>query len=223
MLNRSRRAPGSVKYDLEVEIVSDWPQNPYLYSLIKRGIDLAVGFIGCFMLALMFPFVAFAIKINSRGPIFYLQRRAGLHGRSYQLIKFRTMIHNAEVDGKPQWAIEADPRITSVGKVLRSLYIDEFPQWLNVVSGDMSVVGPRPERPELAREIINQVPNFHRRLLAKPGITGLAQINYKYVNTMAQSRNKLRHDVIYISRASVWLDCAIMLRTLRRIAQLKGS
>jgi lipopolysaccharide/colanic/teichoic acid biosynthesis glycosyltransferase len=147
----------------------------------------------------------------------------GLHGEVFDLVKFRTMSVNAEADGGPVWAEPGDPRITGTGRVLRRLYLDEFPQWWNVLKGEMSVVGPRPERPELAAKILDYVPGFNYRLLAKPGITGLAQINYKYTNTMAEARNKLRHDIVYIGAATFWLDLKLTLRTFRRISSFKGT
>lgn len=222
-LDRQQETFSASYLGLRVETVPGWSENQYLYSGQKRVADIVIGVIGALIVVLMLPFIALAIKINSPGPVFYRQRRSGLYGRSFQLIKFRTMVDNAEADGKALWASENDPRITAVGRVLRRLYIDEFPQWWNVLRGDMSVVGPRPERPELAEEIISRVPHFNRRLLAKPGITGLAQVNYKYVNTMAESRIKLRHDVIYITRASFGMDVKLIARTVSRMSQFKGN
>ncbi len=224
-LHRSESRPGLTAPTLRV-VHSDEPIQPsllYLSSKRKRVLDLVIGSIGLMLLAIMFVPVALIIKLSSRGPIFYKQRRMGRHGKEFQLFKFRTMTVNAESANGPQWAKPNDPRITRVGAILRRLYIDEFPQWLNVIKGDMSVVGPRPERRELAEQILDFVPNFNRRLRAKPGITGIAQVNYKYTNTMLEARNKLRHDVIYINAASFLVDIRLILRTLRRVWLFKGT
>jgi lipopolysaccharide/colanic/teichoic acid biosynthesis glycosyltransferase len=183
-------------------------------------LDILIGSAGVLVLALLLPFVALAIKLGSPGPVFYRQRRMGLNGATFNLVKFRTMAINAEADGNAVWASPNDPRVTGVGRVLRRLYIDEFPQWWNVLKGDMSVVGPRPERPELAARIVSFVPDFNRRLLAKPGLTGVAQVNYKYTNTMAEARNKLRLDMVYINAASFWLDAKLILRTVRSVSAI---
>ena len=195
----------------------------YLLSRRKRMLDLLIGSAGVLLLAIVFPFVALAIKLNSSGPVFYRQKRIGLNGEPFELIKFRTMTVDAERENGAVWAKPNDPRVTSVGRYLRRLYIDEFPQWWNVVVGQMSVVGPRPERPEMIGQILDFVPNFNRRLLAKPGITGVAQVNYRYTNTMMEDRNKLRHDVLYINAASFWLDIRLILRTVRRVTLFKGT
>lgn len=171
----------------------------------------------------MFLPVALVIKLTSPGPVFYRQRRMGLNGTEFMVVKFRTMMQDAEAEHGAVWAKRNDPRKTSVGRILRRLYIDEFPQWWNVVKGDMSVVGPRPERPELAIQILDFVPNFNDRLKAKPGITGVAQINYRYTNTMLEARNKLRHDIVYIKAASFIVDIRLILRTFRRVWTFKGT
>ncbi len=198
------------------------PSLQYLSSRRKRALDIFFGIVGVAVIAVMFAPVALAIKLTSRGPIFYRQEREGRNGRPFKLIKFRTMSVDAEAGGA-MWSQPGDPRITTVGRILRRLYIDEFPQWWNVHKGEMSVVGPRPERPELARQILDFVPNFNRRLRAKPGITGIAQVNYKYTNTMLEARNKLRHDVVYINAASFKLDLQLVFRTFRRLWLFKGT
>ena len=194
----------------------------YLSSIRKRLLDIAIGSVGVLLLAVVFPFVALAIKLNSPGPVFYRQRRMGRNGEPFELVKFRTMTVDAERAHGAVWARPNDPRVTTVGRYLRKLYIDEFPQWWNVLAGHMSVVGPRPKRPELIGQILGFVPNFNRRLLAKPGITGLAQVNYRYTSTMMEARNKLRHDVLYINAASLWLDIRLIMQTLRRVTMFKG-
>ncbi len=224
-IHRSEQNPGLTVTPLRVVQSSEALSPPLLYltSKRKRALDIFVSSIGVLVLAIMFIPVALAIKLNTPGPIFYRQRRQGRNGVEFSLIKFRTMTVDAEKANGPVWAKPNDPRTTGVGRVLRRLYIDEFPQWLNVLKGDMSVVGPRPERPELAEQILDFVPNFNQRLRAKPGITGIAQVNYKYTNTMLEARNKLRHDVIYINAASFRLDLRLILRTFRRVWLFKGT
>lgn len=222
-LHRSQENLRSTHTGLRVDAVVSGSAPGYLYSVQKRALDVAIALFGVTILALTLPFIALAIKLNSSGPVFYRQRRMGLHGEVFELIKFRTMTTNAEADGNAVWSEPGDPRITGIGRVLRRLYLDEMPQWWNVLRGEMSVVGPRPERPELAAKILNFVPGFNYRLMAKPGITGLAQINYKYTNTTTEARNKLRHDVVYIGAASLWLDLKLTLRTFRRISTFKGT
>lgn len=222
-LHRSQENLRSPQTGLKVTALSSASAHGYLYSYQKRVLDIFIASFGVAILLIVLPFVALAIKLNSSGPVFYRQRRMGLHGEVFDLIKFRTMTTNAEADGNAVWAEPGDPRITGTGRVLRRLYLDEFPQWWNVLKGEMSVVGPRPERPELAAKILDYVPGFNYRLLAKPGITGLAQINYKYTNTMVEARNKLRHDIVYVGAASLWLDLKLTLRTFRRISTFKGT
>lgn len=224
-LNRTEQNVGVNVPSIEV-VYTDTPEQAsvlYLRSKRKRFLDVLISLIGVALLAVMLLPVALVIKLTSPGPIFYRQRRMGLNGKHFMLVKFRTMSADAENGNEAVWAQPNDPRVTPVGRVLRRLYIDEFPQWWNVLRGQMSVVGPRPERPELAERILDFVPNFNRRLLAKPGITGVAQVNYKYTNTMIEARNKLRHDVIYINAASFWLDIQLILRTFRRVWLFKGT
>ena len=197
--------------------------SPYLRSRLKRAIDIVIGLIGMLTTILMSPFVALLIKMDSRGPILYRQTRLGVDGDQFVLIKFRTMIRDAEAAGGAVWASANDPRITQVGKLLRKLYIDEFPQWWNVVSGDMSVVGPRPERPEMASVIAERYPEFAGRLRAKPGITGLAQTEYRYTNSVGDSRHKFSYDQKYLLNASITLDLWIVLRTFRRMLLRRGT
>jgi lipopolysaccharide/colanic/teichoic acid biosynthesis glycosyltransferase len=222
-LNRSQEGLSSVHRALRVEVFSDRAASSYLGSPSKRSLDLFISSIGVLAFLLILPFVALVIKLSSPGPVLYRQKRTGLHGKPFHVIKFRTMRTDAEADGNPVWASADDPRLTGVGSLLRRLYIDEFPQWWNVWRGEMSVVGPRPERPELASRILEHVPEFNQRLLAKPGITGLAQVNYKYTNSVAEARNKLRLDLVYINAASLWVDLKLVVRTVRRVFTFKGT
>jgi len=197
--------------------------HPYLHSRIKRVMDISFSLIGIVITGLIFPIIGALILLDSRGPILYRQTRTGIDGRTFSLVKFRTMISDAEAGAGPKWATENDPRVTRFGRIMRRTYIDEFPQWWNVLKGDMSVVGPRPERPEMNRIIEEQYPSFPERLVAKPGITGLAQTEYRYTNSISGSRKKLNYDQRYISNASFALDIWIVFRTFRRVLLRRGS
>lgn len=190
---------------------------------MKRATDLVMSFVGILVTLAIFPVVTLLIKLDTRGPILYRQQRLGLDGHPFKLIKFRTMVLNAETNGNAVWAKENDPRVTRAGRILRRLYIDEMPQWWNVARGEMSVVGPRPERPELTKVIVQRFPHFAERLAAKPGITGLAQIEYRYASSVEGSRHKFRYDRKYISDASLKLDLWIIVRTLRVILLRRGT
>jgi lipopolysaccharide/colanic/teichoic acid biosynthesis glycosyltransferase len=151
----------------------------YVHSRLKRSIDIFTSVIGLLVVLFLYPIVSVAIKTNSTGPVLYRQNRLGLNGAVFEIVKFRTMRLDAESDGVAKWASTEDSRVTSVGKILRRLYIDEFPQWWNVLVGEMSFVGPRPERPEFASVISEHYPEFPNRLKTKPGITGLAQTQWR--------------------------------------------
>ncbi|OGT28204.1 MAG: hypothetical protein A2Z17_02815 [Gammaproteobacteria bacterium RBG_16_66_13] len=194
-----------------------------VYSLGKRAVDLLVGLIGVTAFVLTLPGVALAILIESGRPVFYRQTRLGQGGRPYRILKYRTMRADAEADGKPQWALESDPRMTRVGRLLRRIYMDEVPQFWNVVLGDMSVVGPRPERPELVSDLERGIPFYRARLLVKPGITGWAQINYGKGASIEGSAEKLEYDLYYIKHRGLILDLWILLRTLGTVLGLRGQ
>jgi len=194
-----------------------------VYSLGKRIVDVLVGLVGVTAFLLTLPGVALAILIESGRPVFYRQTRLGQGGRPYRILKYRTMRADAEADGKPQWALEADPRMTRVGRLLRRIYMDEVPQFWNVVLGDMSVVGPRPERPELVADLERGIPFYRARLLVKPGITGWAQINYGKGASIEGSAEKLEYDLFYIKHRGLVLDLWILLRTMGTVLGLQGQ
>jgi len=182
----------------------------------KRVFDILFSFLGLLITVILFPFVALATELDSPGFIFYSQRRVGKDGKNFTLYKFRTMKADAEKTG-PQWALPNDPRITRVGRILRAIHVDEFPQFYNIFKGDISFVGPRPERPEFVDELKKEIPYYEIRHLIKPGFTGWAQINYKYSASVEEAKEKLRYELYYIKNRSFLLDLGIILKTIRII------
>lgn len=190
---------------------------------IKRLIDLTLLLFALPVLLLVFLPVALAIKLESKGPVFYRQARCGRAGELFCIYKFRTMVADAEIDGKARWATKDDPRITRMGRFLRKSRLDELPQLLNVLRGDMSIIGPRPERPEFVEQLEGIVPFYRTRLVVKPGITGWAQINFDYGNTVDDAQIKLQYDLFYVRHWSIWMDLYIAFRTAGVVLQLKGT
>ncbi len=184
---------------------------------IKRFMDVIVSILGLIVLAPVFLLGALAIKLDSSGPVLYRQRRAGRDGRSFILNKLRTMKHNAEVESGVVWAGKGDARTTRVGRILRKWRVDEIPQLVNVLRGEMSLVGPRPERSEFIDTLSAAIPYYRERLLVHPGITGWAQIMFPYAASIEASRRKLQYDLYYIKHMSFILDVVILLRTFKTI------
>ena len=194
-----------------------------LADLIKRTFDVAVSSL---FLLFTLPFTLIAailIKLESKGPILYLQERVGLHGRPFMVMKLRSMRQDAEVGGSPQFAQVRDPRVTRVGAFIRLTRIDELPQLINVLRGDMSFVGPRPERPFFVQQLSRDIPFYRERHCVKPGITGWAQVNYPYGASLEDSRQKLSYDLYYVKNHSLFLDFIIMLSTVRVILMQQGA
>jgi len=171
----------------------------------------------------LIPFVIAAIKVSSPGKVLYRQTRVGRDGVVFRCYKFRTMRADAEADSGPTWATDDDPRITRVGRFLRKTRIDEIPQLLNVFRGDMSLIGPRPERPEFVAALKEQIPYYDLRHSVRPGITGWAQILYKYGSSVEDAREKLRYDLYYIKNASAGLDLLIFLNTIKIVLLGRGA
>jgi exopolysaccharide biosynthesis polyprenyl glycosylphosphotransferase len=192
------------------------------YELFKRFLDFLGGLTGMLLFFIVFPFAALAILIESGRPIFYSQLRLGKGGSLFSIKKFRTMHQNAEADGKARLASENDPRVTRVGNFLRKTRLDELPQFWNVVHGEMSLVGPRAERPELVAEFQRQIPFYRARLLVKPGLTGWAQINYGYVASVTETAVKLEYDLYYIKHRTMMMDIQIILRTIGTVVRGAG-
>ncbi|MBI5825690.1 MAG: sugar transferase [Chloroflexi bacterium] len=192
------------------------------YELFKRLLDILGGFIGTFIFILIFPFISIAILLESGFPIFYSQTRLGKGGSVFRIYKFRTMQQDAEADGEAKAAVENDPRVTKVGNFLRRSRLDEMPQFLSVLQGEISLVGPRAERSELVAEYQKQIPFYRARLLVKPGLTGWAQINYGYVATIRETVVKLEYDLYYIKHRTLGMDFSIVLRTIGTVLRRTG-
>jgi lipopolysaccharide/colanic/teichoic acid biosynthesis glycosyltransferase len=185
-------------------------------------IDIAGALVGLFVLAVVLPWVTLSILLESGGPILLKQDRLGQGGKVFEVLKFRTMHKDAEADGQAQWAKDDDPRKTRVGSLLRRIHLDEFPQFWNVLKGEMSLVGPRPERPELVEELEKQIPFYRARLLVKPGIGGWAQVNYGKGASVAGSAEKLEYDLYYIKHRSLLMDILIVLRSIGSAVVFRG-
>ena len=192
------------------------------YEIIKRIMDIIGSLVGLFLMGLAFPFIALAIVIDSGAPIFYSQERVGKNGHNYRIFKFRTMIKNAEKDGIPQVTIQNDQRITRIGWILRKTHIDEFPQFFNVLIGDMSLVGPRAERHEIMEELQLDIPFYRARLMVRPGLTGWAQVNFGYASNAQANSIKTEYDLYYIKHRNLLLDIAILLKTPGTVVGFRG-
>jgi exopolysaccharide biosynthesis polyprenyl glycosylphosphotransferase len=192
------------------------------FELAKRLLDILVALAGVSVCILLYPITAFLILVDSGLPILYKQVRSGKGSLMYSIYKFRTMIQDAEKDGRVQVTQKKDERITHVGALLRRAHIDELPQFWNVLRGEMSIVGPRAERPELIAEYQREIPLYRARLLVKPGMTGWAQINYGYTSTIPQTVVKLEYDLYYIKHRSLLMDITIILRTISQVVGFRG-
>jgi exopolysaccharide biosynthesis polyprenyl glycosylphosphotransferase len=184
---------------------------------------MVISILGLLLSLPLLPFVALAIKLTSPGAVFYRQRRVGRDGTVFDCYKFRTMCADAEADSGPTWVGDDDPRITPVGRLLRMSRLDEIPQLWNVLKGDMSLVGPRPERPEFVEWLTREIPYYHLRNTIRPGITGWAQVRYKYGNSIEDAKEKLRYDLFYIKNMSPGLDFLIFFDTTKTILLGRGA
>jgi exopolysaccharide biosynthesis polyprenyl glycosylphosphotransferase len=190
---------------------------------VKRIIDVIISLL---VLVLGFPvWLAFGalIKITSKGPVIYKQERVGRNGKNYTMYKFRSMYEDAEKRGGPQWASENDPRITPAGRFIRKTRIDEIPQFINVLKGEMSLVGPRPERPFFVEQLKQEIPWYVRRIKMKPGITGWAQVKHKYDASIEDVKQKVLYDLYYFENMSLSLDLKILVRTVLVVLTGKGA
>jgi lipopolysaccharide/colanic/teichoic acid biosynthesis glycosyltransferase len=187
----------------------------------KRFFDLLAGAFGLVIAAPILAFTALYIKIVSPGPVFFTQERVGKGGRVFKIFKIRTMNIDAEKNTGPVWAQENDPRLIKGGKIIRKAHIDEIPQLFNVLKGEMSLIGPRPERPIFVEKLSREVMDYKKRLRVKPGITGLAQIWHKYDETIQDVKKKVKYDLLYIRKMCLWVDIRILFQTI--IASVLGK
>jgi sugar transferase (PEP-CTERM system associated) len=193
------------------------------FNLMRRALSTLMALTLLIVVLPLLPFVILAIKLDSRGPVLYRQKRVGRAGHNFYCYKFRTMRQDAEADTGPTWADDDDPRITRVGKFLRTARIDEIPQLWCVFKGDMAFVGPRPERPEFVEWLSKEIPYYGVRHAVRPGITGWAQVRYKYGNTVEDAKEKLQYDLFYIKNASLGLDILIMFQTIKIVLLGRGA
>ena len=193
-----------------------------LKLVFREVIHRSLALIGLIVSLPIAVFTAILIKLDSRGPIFYKQERVGKGGKPFNVIKFRSMKTDAEADGKPIWAVSNDKRTTRVGKVIRKLRVDEIPQFWNIIKGEMSFVGPRPERPHFVDQLAREIPYFEHRHLVAPGLTGWAQIKYPYGASVSDAIQKLQYDLYYIKNQSLTLDLMIVFDTVKTVIFGKG-
>ncbi len=193
-----------------------------LYLSFMRLLDIFAASLGIAFLVPIIPFVFIGNILGNRGGLFYKQERVGEKGKSFWIVKFRSMVTTAEKDGA-KWAVKNDTRITPFGKFLRKTRLDEIPQFWNVLKGDMSLIGPRPERPEFVRELEEKMPLYAIRHVIKPGLTGWAQVMYPYASTFEEQKDKLRYDLFYIKTRNLFLDFKIVIKTINTVLYFKGQ
>ncbi len=197
-------------------VIENLSSQHILFDTTKRHIEPALAFVLTLICLPIIAVIIIMIKLTSRGSVIYEQQRVGKYGKNFILYKFRTMVTNAESKG-PQWAEEDDSRVTTVGRFLRRTHLDELPQLVNVINGDLSFVGPRPERPEFVEHLKKRIPYYEVRHIVKPGITGWAQINYKYASSIDDTYEKLQFDIYYLKKRSLVLDILILLKTMKTL------
>ena len=194
-----------------------------LYQISRTLVDFTGGLVGTLIMILCLPFITLATLIESGFPVFFTQERLGRGGQPYKIIKFRTMEKDAEKDGEARMAEENDQRVTKVGWFLRKTHLDELPQFINVLRGEMSMVGPRAERPQMVARFQKEIPFYRARLLVKPGVTGWAQINFGYAGTVEETAVKLEYDLYYIEHRNILMDLSIIIRTIGTVLGFKGQ
>ncbi len=212
----------SLEADWILRTFSDQARASVFFELTKRLMDIFGALIGLAIFLLLLPIISVLIFIDDGWPIFYTQTRSGKGGGTYTILKFRTMRKDAEADGVPRWANKDDARATRVGRLLRKTHIDELPQFFNVLRGEMSLIGPRAERPELVLMYQQQIPFYRARLLVRPGITGWAQVNFGYASSVDETMMKLEYDLFYIKHRTLAMELLILLRTPATIFGFRG-
>jgi exopolysaccharide biosynthesis polyprenyl glycosylphosphotransferase len=190
--------------------------------IVKRCFDVVIAAMLLFAMLPVMMLLALAIILENKGPLLYRQDRVGLHGRVFRIFKFRTMVP-APANATPQWTVNQDKRITRLGKIMRTFRFDELPQLINILKGDMSLVGPRPEQPYFCDLLAKQIPFYHQRHCIPPGLTGWAQVRYMYGASIEESKRKLEFDLFYVKNLSIWLDLAIAFETLKVVLVGQGS
>lgn len=184
--------------------------------------DIVISVFGLVFFILFIPIILLGNLLGNKGTLFYTQNRVGFHGKEFKIYKLRSMIQNAEKNGAV-WAQKNDKRITSFGRFLRTTRLDELPQFYNILKGEMSVIGPRPERPEFVNELEEQIPFYAIRHVIRPGLTGWAQVNYPYAGTLEEQETKLRYDLYYIKERSSFLDFKILIKTISTVLLMRGQ
>jgi len=193
-----------------------------IYEICKRAIDICLSLLFLIFAIPLLPILYLIVKLDSQGSFLFMQMRTGRLGKKFLAIKIRTMYQNSESSG-PQWAAKNDPRVTRSGKIMRKIRIDEIPQLINILRGEMSFIGPRPERPEFIEKLENKIPYYNERLLVKPGLTGWAQVNFPYGSSEADALEKLQYDLYYIKNRSAMLDTSILLKTIKTVLSGVGQ
>ncbi|PID60881.1 MAG: undecaprenyl-phosphate glucose phosphotransferase [Ignavibacteriae bacterium] len=213
---RTTQIYGFPLIDIMPQLMPEWEKK------VKRFLDISISFLILAITSPILLIITVAIKIDSKGPVIFKQKRTGLNGKEFNVYKFRSMVHNAEQISGPVWSTKDDPRITKVGKFIRKIRIDEIPQMYNVLKGEMSLVGPRPERPYFVEKLSKEIPLYKRRLKVRPGITGWAQVKHKYDESIEDVQIKLRFDLFYIENMSLRMDMKILFRTIFVVIFGKG-
>ena len=213
---RTNQIYGFPLIDIMPQLMKEWEKR------LKRLIDVVISVLFLILSSPVTILTSIAIKLESKGAIIYKQERSGLNGKVFKIYKFRSMVQDAEKKSGPMWSTRGDPRITKVGKFIRKVRIDEIPQMINILKGEMSFVGPRPERPIFVEQLAKEIPLYKRRLKVRPGLTGWAQVKHKYDETIEDVKTKLRYDLFYIENISIRMDFIIIFRTIFVVLFGKG-